>query len=144
MSKEFKEKMERRIAREQEETEKAIKLFDPSELTRSSKTLREVYVPSLDRTVKFGVWTLNDNKELDKCQDPKEKGYVVLWVMLRKAYPELTLEAIKAWDTVDVNEILNVLTAFLTPKTSTPGSATTPQPSGSESSQKNSDTPPRK
>jgi len=144
MSKEFKEKMERRIAREQEETEKAVYMFDPSELTRNSKILREVYVPSLDRTVKFGAWTLNDNKELDKCQDKNEKGYVVLWVMLRKAYPDLTLESIKAWDVVEVNGILNALTPFLVPKTSTPGSATTPPPNGSESSQKNSDTPPKK
>lgn len=141
MSEDFKRKMEKRIAREQEETEKTIHLFDPSELTRSSKVLREVYVPSLDRTVQFGAWTLNDNKELVKCTDPTEKGYIILWVMLRKAYPDLTLETIREWDTVEVQEILNAISSFLTPKTSTAGSATTPQSSGSDSSQKSSGTP---
>jgi hypothetical protein len=144
MGEDFKRKMEKRIAREQEETEKAAKLFDPSELTRSSKTLRSVYVPSLKSKVQFGALTLNDNKELDKYPDKNEKGYVILWIMLRKAYPELTLETIKEWDIVEVQEILNALTVFLIPKTSTPGSTTTTPPSGSDSSQKNSATPPRK
>lgn len=96
--------------------EKEPKMFDPAELTESSKKLRSVYIQSLDRTIQFGPWTLNDIEYLAKCQNGAEKGYIILWVMLRKAYPILTLEEIKAWDGTKVQNILDAIKDFLSTK----------------------------
>ena len=78
---------------EQEKAEKAAK-FDVKALIQSGQQLRSVEVEGLG-TIQYGVLTLKDSLELSKYQTNEERSAAMIWLMLRKAYPELTLEDVK-------------------------------------------------
>jgi len=79
---------------EQEKAAKAAK-FDVKALIQSSREIRRVEVEGLG-VVEYGVLTLADSIELGKCGTPEERGVMTLWLMLRKANKDLTLEDVKA------------------------------------------------
>jgi len=107
---------------EQEKAEKAAK-FDVKALIQSSQQLRSVEVEGLG-TIQYGVLTLKDSLELSKYQTNEERSAAMIWLMLRKAYPELTLEDIK---NLPLDVAANIMTAlakdsgFLTGKKSKNG-----------------------
>ena len=115
---------------EQEKAEKAAK-FDVKALIQSSQQLRSVEVEGLG-TIQYGVLTLKDSLELSKYQTNEERSAAMIWLMLRKAYPELTLEDIK---NLPLDVAANIMTAlakdsgFLTGKKSKSGSEQTLTPS---------------
>jgi hypothetical protein len=78
---------------EQEKAEKAAK-FDIKALIQSSKQIRSVEVEGLG-VVEYGVLTQSDVFELAKYKTTEEKSIATIWLMLRKANPELTFEDIK-------------------------------------------------
>jgi len=79
---------------EQEKAAKAAK-FDIKALIQSSREIRKVEVEGLG-IVEYGVLTLADSIELGKCKTPEERGLMTLYLMLRKADKDITLEDVKA------------------------------------------------
>jgi len=79
---------------EQEKAAKAAK-FDVKALVQSSREIRSVFIEDLG-IVEYGVLTLADSIELGKCKTPEERGVMTLYLMLRKANKDITLEDIKA------------------------------------------------
>ena len=102
---------------EREMTEKA-KAFNPKELVKSSKEIRQMEIEGVG-VVRYGVLTLADMLELNKAESNEERSFKILWLMLRKAYPELTLEDVKAFPMDVAAKILTALTVdlgFLAPQ----------------------------
>jgi hypothetical protein len=93
---------------EQEKAEKAAK-FDVKALIQSSKQLCRVNVEGLG-VVEYGALTLADTVELGKCKTPEERGIMTLWLMLRKANKDLTIEDVKALPLDVAAKLMNALT----------------------------------
>jgi len=92
---------------EQEKAEKAAK-FDVKALIQNSKQLRSVEVEGLGE-IQYGVLTLSDTLELAKYKTTEEKSAAMIWLMLRKAYPELTFEDVKS---MPIDVAANIMTAI--------------------------------
>ena len=92
---------------EQEKAEKAAK-FDIKALIQSCKQLRSVYVEGLGE-IQYGVLTLSDTLEMAKYITTEEKTAAMIWLMLRKAYPELTFEDVK---NLPLDVAANIMTAI--------------------------------
>jgi len=125
---EYKRKLEQYEA---EQTEKA-KVFDPKEILRSAKEPRSIIDEVLGE-VKFGVLTLGELLELNKV-DEQEKSVVMLWMMLKKAHPDLAIEDVKALP-IDVStRLFQILPSqgFLSQPSKT-GSESAPSPRTSAS-----------
>jgi hypothetical protein len=88
---------EGRLEAAEEEARKRAKTFDPAELLRSSREPRTIHDPELGE-VRYGALTIRDLLEIRReTEDPGEQALRMLHRMLRKAYPDLTLE--------DVNDL---------------------------------------
>jgi hypothetical protein len=59
--------------------------------------------------IQYGVLTLADSLELSKYKNSEEKSAATIWLMLRKAYPELTLEDVKS---LPLNAAAKIMTAL--------------------------------
>ena len=84
---------------EEARIEKAVKSFDPQALFKTATELHEVDHPTLGR-IKYGELTLEDNFILNQCITDEDKTSMALYLMLKKAYPEMptyTAETIKEW-----------------------------------------------
>lgn len=79
--------------------------FDPKRLTERSKAIYSVKVPTLGE-VSFGVLTFNDIMQIEQeSKTITERGVRYIYAMLKKAYPDLSLEDVKAWDSNAVAEL---------------------------------------
>lgn len=97
--------MEERFKQAEADAEKQYENFDPRRLTESASKVHEVFVKGLGK-VKFGALTFNDIIEIDKAGGGmQEKGVRYIHAMLKKAYPELTFEDVKKWDSNHVADI---------------------------------------
>jgi len=70
--------------------------------------VREVFIPELEVVVKFGQLTAGELLEIQK-QPPEEQPYHIVHNMLRKAYPDITLEEVKNMDAVAFTLMMNAL-----------------------------------
>jgi hypothetical protein len=107
---------------EAEKAEKAAK-FDVKALIQSSQQIHSVNVEGLG-VVQYGVLTLKDTLELAKYASAEEKSAATIWLMLRKAYPDLTLEDVKNMPLDVAAKIMTALNrdmGFLAGKTSQTG-----------------------
>ncbi len=85
---EYKRKLEEYEAKQAE----AAKLFNPKELARKASEIRTVKHPELGE-IRYGVLVYGDFAELVKYGESREQMTItMLWLMLRKAYPDLTRE----------------------------------------------------
>ena len=66
----------------------AAKIFDPVALLKRASTIHKFNHPTLG-IVRFGELTLNDSAMLEKCPTPASKTAMVLYLMLKKANPDL-------------------------------------------------------
>jgi hypothetical protein len=89
-TKEYARKLEKFEA---EKAEKA-KAFNITDLVASAKTLRKVEVEGVGE-VQYGVLTLRDSTVLAKAESNEQRSSMMLWLMLRKAYPTLKLEDVE-------------------------------------------------
>ena len=89
------EEFKRKLEKYEEQQKRAAKLFDVKEVLAEASEIREVYVPELDRAVRYGALTVGDLSEVEKAETDMEKGIRILWLMLRKANPELKLEDVQ-------------------------------------------------
>jgi hypothetical protein len=105
------------------------KLFDPRELLLEAKAMRQKYHKRLG-LVNYSVLTFDDMLSLGAITDKSESSKTMLWMMLRKAYPDLRKEDVGMFPGTKVAELLTLVTrdeGFLraTPKPSESGSSRT-------------------
>jgi len=89
-TKEYAKKLEKYEA---EKAEKA-KAFNINDLVASAKAIRKVQVKDIGE-VNYGVLTLRDSTVLAKAESNEQRSSMMLWLMLRKAYPTLKLEDVE-------------------------------------------------
>ncbi len=108
MAEDKRSKLERE-ADEYEEKEKAAgRMFDPKVLFERAQKLHVVDDPVLG-LVKYGELTFDDSFELDSIKDATERTYAVVYRMLKKAYPDVTLEMVKKMPLFEANALMDVL-----------------------------------
>lgn len=75
---------------EQDEAKRraAAKLFNPADLIRRANEIREFMHPTLGK-IRFGELTLQDSEVLRQCKTDADKTAMALYLMLKKAYPEM-------------------------------------------------------
>ena len=66
----------------------AAKVFNPVALLKRASTIHEFMHPTLG-VVRFGELTLNDSEVLEKCKTPAAQTAMTLYLMLKKANPDL-------------------------------------------------------
>jgi hypothetical protein len=59
--------------------------------------------------ISFGELTIGDLFEINKIKDEQEKGLAVLWLMLRRACPELLFDEVKVYPQGIAVRLLDVL-----------------------------------
>jgi hypothetical protein len=79
---------EKMAAADQAKRETAAKIFDPVALLKRASEIHKFTHPTLG-TVRFGELTLNDSAALEKCKTPESKTAMTLYLMLKKANPDL-------------------------------------------------------
>jgi hypothetical protein len=99
----LKKGLEEHKAKQAAEAEK----FDIAKVLQSAGEIKEKYIEAINSTVRYGVLTLKDSMEIMKPEDPQQRAIVILWKMLQKADPDITLEQIEKLP-------LTVATAILT------------------------------
>jgi hypothetical protein len=72
----------------QAKREAATKIFDPVALLKRASEIHQFTHPTLG-IVRFGELTLNDSVILERCKTPDAKTAMTLYLMLKKANPEL-------------------------------------------------------
>jgi hypothetical protein len=112
-----------------EEYEKAKaqnkKLFDPKELVKESRKVRTISDSELG-IISYKPLTFGDLEEINKASSNEEKSILALYKMLKKTYPDLTLDDVHEFGLDTVQRLLKLIVGpngFLqVPKTSQPGS----------------------
>jgi hypothetical protein len=79
---------EKKATADQAKRESAAKIFDPVALLKRASEIHEFKHPTLG-LVKFGELVLNDSAILEKCKTPESKTAMTLYLMLKKAHPDL-------------------------------------------------------
>lgn len=80
--------------------------FDPK--CFRADAIHEVYIESLNLRIRFGVLSAEELLEVYK-QPPEEQNFHIVYRMLRKAYPGLTVEDMKKMDGVVFTIIMSEL-----------------------------------
>ena len=93
------EEYRRRLEAYEAEAAEAAKLFNPKELARKTNTMHSIEHPLLG-TIRYGLLVYGDLAEIQRCiekygESKEEVSTTMLWLMLRKAYPDLTREEVK-------------------------------------------------
>ena len=70
------------------EIDATAKIFDPVDLMRRAGEIQETEHPQLGK-IRFGELTLEDSEVLRKCKTDADKTAMALYLMLKKAYPEM-------------------------------------------------------
>jgi hypothetical protein len=79
---------EKKAAAEDAKRFTTAKIFDPVALLKRASEIHEFLHPTLG-VVRFGEVTLNDSEILEKCNEPKSKTAMTLYLMLKKANQDL-------------------------------------------------------
>jgi hypothetical protein len=87
--------------------EKEVKMFDPKEFTAECRRVRTL--EDEDGTIRYTVFTVGDAIEISKVTDPGERSLMIVFLMLKKANPGLTLEDVRAWPAMGFHRILQKL-----------------------------------
>jgi hypothetical protein len=96
----------------------AAKKFDPKMLVK--RATEKHMVRDGDEEIYYYPLVLEDTADLSKAKTNEEYSTLMLWKMLGKAYPELTLEDVKKFPMGKGARILQLLTeaeGFLPPET---------------------------
>ncbi len=118
-AKEFEQQMRDDEERAYARKEAAIKIFDPQKLIERADKIHEVNHPILG-LVRYGELTYEDAFELDKLKgkSDKEKTEMIVYWMLKKAYPDIPRDFLKRMPLIEAAALLDFLTkqpAFLLP-----------------------------
>ena len=113
----------RLFEKEEAEGRAAAKKFDPKMLVK--KTGEKHMVLDGDEEIYYYPLVLEDTADLSKAKTNEEYSTLMLFKMLEKAYPELTLEDVKKFPMGKGARILQLLTeadGFLPPEKTSAGS----------------------
>jgi len=101
----------RRVLEEHEQRKmEAAKKFNPKALV--SRELQTIYDPELGE-IRFGQLTIADSLEIGRVKSDDERSLLVLYHMLRKAYPDLTLEDVKNFPVDVATRLMALITENL-------------------------------
>ncbi len=81
-------RFERMAAEDEAKRTSAARIFNPIELLKRASEIREFDHPTLGK-IRFGELTLEDSEVLRKCKTDADKTAMALYLMLKKAYPEM-------------------------------------------------------
>ena len=121
-SKEF----ERKLEEHDEEQQVIGKIFDLKALFKRANQLKTVVDPVLGK-VQYGELTFEDSFVFGPIADPNERTLTIAYLMLKKAYPDVTLDMVRKMPLAEANAFMAIVSAqpcFL-PQTSQAGSAIT-------------------
>jgi hypothetical protein len=117
--------------------EEVTKFFDPVALLKRASEIHMFNHPTLG-TVRFGELTLNDSELLEKCTTPAARTAMTLYLMLKKANPDLPeylpeniLDFYKAFPLAEGAALLQFISeqpSFLPKKSLKRGLPSTPEP----------------
>ena len=114
-----------------------VKMFDPKELVRSAKKVREIVDEDLG-TIRYVLLTYDDlNEIIEKFKDNKDRSIQLLYRQLAPANKGLTVEDIRQMPYEVVVRLLTKLQSegsFFPRKPSASGSTSTQEPKPSDSS----------
>lgn len=97
--------MKEKFEKAETEIEEKFKDFDPKRLTEESDKIHEVKVKGIGK-VKFKALTFNDIIEVEGLNiGIQEKGCRFIYLMLKKAYPDLSFDDVRKWDSNKVADI---------------------------------------
>jgi len=117
-----------------------VKMFDPKELVRSAKKVREIVDEDLG-TIRYVLLTYDDlNEIIEKYKDNKDRSIQLLYRQLAPANKGLTVEDIRQMPYEVVVRLLTKLQSegsFFPRKPSKTGSTPTQEPKPSDSSPMN-------
>ncbi len=95
--------------------------FDPFEAVRDAKTVKMLRDEKLG-VVKYGALTYKESRECSKIEDREERTVHIVWLMLKKAHPQLTREDVESMPVEKVARLSALLgeriQSFLPKKTS--------------------------
>ena len=117
------ERGKRLFEKEEAEGRAAAKKFDPKMLVK--KATEKHMVRDGDEEIYYYPLVLEDTADLSKAKTNEEYSTLMLWKMLEKAYPELTLEDVKKFPMGKGARLLQLLTeaeGFLPPEKKSEGS----------------------
>lgn len=123
--------MENILKKDEEEKLKRVRVFNPKELVKKAKEIRELYDNDLG-LIRYKLLTYAQlNEIMEKYSENKDRSMQLLFKMLAPANEGLTIEDIKAMPYEVVVRLLTTLTnkgSFFPQKTSANGSAATLSP----------------
>jgi len=94
-------------------TKKIKRFWDIDEALASAKTVHEVYVPEIDAVVRFSLLNNEDFLEIQrKSKNDVEAGLFILWRMLSKVDPKVTVEKLKQLPVDVTTAILNAINKY--------------------------------
>jgi hypothetical protein len=96
----------------EEKLRKAL-VFDPKNITRKAKGIKEVYDADLG-TIRYTYLTYDELMEIGEMQDPttkqpinnKERSLQILLKQLKTAYPTLSIDELRIWPFEAVTKLL--------------------------------------
>ena len=95
--------------------------FDPFETVQDAKVIREICDEKLG-VVRYGALTYKESRECSAIESNEDRTVKTIWLMLKKAYPQLTLEQVEAMPVEKVARLGSLLgeriKSFLPKKTS--------------------------
>jgi hypothetical protein len=114
-----------------------VKIFNPKEITRNAKQIREIYDEDLG-TIRYVLLNYNELSEIiEKYQDNKERSIQLLFKQLSPAHEGLTVDDIENMPYEVVVRLLTKLQkegGFFPQRPLPSGSASTQEPKPSDSS----------
>ncbi len=96
--------------------------FDPFEAVQDAKVLREIYDEKLS-LIRYGALTYKESRECNSIENKEDRTAHMIYLMLKKAHPNLTQEQVEAMPIEKVARLGSALgeriKSFL-PKTTSP------------------------
>jgi hypothetical protein len=100
--------MEEALGEAQKAKAKKAKLFDPKQLVTKAAQIKTMTDSELG-VISFGTVVTEELVEINKLATPEEKGVFMLYLALHKAYPDITLEDVKAFSLEDFTKLMKLI-----------------------------------
>ena len=74
----------------------AVGNFDPLKTLQDSNAIKEIYDEKFG-VIKYGSLSYKENKSIKAIPDLEDRTTNMVYLMLKKAYPDLKLEDVESW-----------------------------------------------
>ena len=89
-------KYKTKLEQYEKEKEKFAKVFDIDKVLEDAAQIKEAYIEELNMKVRYRPLTVDDLGDIMKAKTDEERAIIILYKMLHKADPKVTLEKVKA------------------------------------------------